>query len=218
MRTFLFAVSVIAVLSVLLVPGSGIAEPTHPNEIGLYLSPDGYGATGTFEMMLPVDVYLVLTKPTDDQNGGAPYDNIYGFECRLNFSPNPLGNLFKLQDDLPINSINVGDSFDMSQGFLEYIVGIWDSTPLAVVDEAAVLITFTFMAVTPTPSEVTLGSIGTDSSIPGQMVFYTNDQYSDDAQVMYSVGGSHESPVFIFNGEAVAVETETFGSVKALYR
>jgi len=218
MRKFLFAVSVIAVLSVLLVPGSGIAEPTHPNEIGLYLSPDGYGATGTFEMMALVDVYLVLTKPTDVQNSGAPFDNIYGFECRLNFNPNPLGNLYKLQDDLPILSINVGDSTDMTQGFLEYIVGIAASNPLAVVDEAAVLITFTFMAVTPTPTEVTLGPVGTYSSIPGQMVFYTNDQYSDDAQVMYSVGGSHDAPVFIFNGEAVAVENESFGSVKALYR
>ena len=35
---------------------------------------------------------------------------------------------------------------------------------------------------------------------------------------MYSMGGSHEAPVFVFNGEAVAVENESFGSVKALYR
>jgi hypothetical protein len=210
----MFAILATSLLSLSVV----VAEPTHPNEVGLYLSPDGYGATGTFEVMVPVTVYLVLTKPTDVQNGGAPYNNIYGFECQLNFNPNPFGNLFKLLDNLPSVSINVGDSSDINQGFLEYVVGIADSNPLAVVDEAAVLITFTFMAVAPNPFVVTLGPPGGYSSIPGQMAFYPNDQYSDDAQVMYSVGGSHESPVFIFNGEAVAVETETFGSVKALYR
>jgi hypothetical protein len=193
-----------------------VAEPTHPNEVGLYMTPDGYGATGTSVIGVPVTVYLVLTKPTDLQNGGTPLNNIYGFECQLNFNPNPFGNLFKLLDNLPSVSINVGDSSDINQGFLEYVVGI--GTPLAVVDEAAVLITFTFMAVAPNPFVVTLGPPGGYSSIPGQMAFYTNSQYSDDAQVMYSVGGSHESPVFIFNGEAVAVEDKSFGSVKALYR
>ena len=35
---------------------------------------------------------------------------------------------------------------------------------------------------------------------------------------MYSMGGSHEAGVIEFNGEAVAVESASFGTVKALYR
>jgi hypothetical protein len=35
---------------------------------------------------------------------------------------------------------------------------------------------------------------------------------------MHPVSGSHDAPVFLFNGEAVTVESDTFGSVKALYR
>jgi hypothetical protein len=35
---------------------------------------------------------------------------------------------------------------------------------------------------------------------------------------MYPISGSHEAPVFVFNGVAVPVEEESFGSVKALYR
>lgn len=31
------------------------AEPTHPNEVGLYTTPDGYGETGTFIMGVPVE-------------------------------------------------------------------------------------------------------------------------------------------------------------------
>ena len=46
MRKLLFAVSAIAALSLLLVAGAGIAEPTHPNEVGLYMTNDGLGATG----------------------------------------------------------------------------------------------------------------------------------------------------------------------------
>ena len=36
--------------------------------------------------------------------------------------------------------------------------------------------------------------------------------------IMHSMGGSHDAPVFLFEEEAVAVENETVGSVKALYR
>jgi hypothetical protein len=32
------------------------------------------------------------------------------------------------------------------------------------------------------------------------------------------MGGSHDAPVFLFEGIAIAVEEESFGSVKALYR
>jgi len=40
----------------------------------------------------------------------------------------------------------------------------------------------------------------------------------EDIRIMHPVSGSYDAPVFIFNGEAVPVETESFGPVKTLYR
>jgi hypothetical protein len=63
---------------------------------------------------------------------------------------------------------------------------------------------------------VTLGPISTmPPSISGQMAFVTPNS---TLEAMYSMGGSHDAPVFLFGGEAVPVEKESFGSVKALYR
>ena len=113
MKKSLFTVSAIAALSLLLVPGSSIAEPTHPNEVGLYMTSDGLGETGTMEIGYPVVVYLVLTRPTDSETG-IPYTTINAFECQLNF--NPIGNLFKLSEAYPVDYLNVGDNNNIALG------------------------------------------------------------------------------------------------------
>ena len=209
MKKLLFAVITLFAIS-MLAPSSGTAEPTHPNEIGLYTTPDGYGATGTYEINVPVDVYLVLTRPTDVENNNEPYSTINFFECQLNF--NPIGDIFMVEEVLPPDNVEIGDNDHISDGYLEYIVGIPYTNPLIVTDESVVLIHFQFIAIG--VIEVTL-SPTSYQEIPGQMAFSWLDY---DPQVMYSMGGSHDCPVFIFGGEAVPVEQESFGSVKALYR
>ncbi len=206
MKKLLFVVTVMAALS-LLVLGSAVAEPTNFNEIGLYTTPDGFGETGTDDTGVPVSVYLVLTKPAA-QN--VPCFGVGGFECQLNF--NPIGGIFLLSGSLPGNSINIGDVDHINLGYLEYIVGFGSDIP--VVSEAVVLVTFSFLNQNAFPVEVTLGPVS-NSSIPGHMAFLPPDP---PLEIMYSMGGSHEAPVFIFNGRAVPVESESFGSVKALYR
>ena len=70
-------------------------------------------------------------------------------------------------------------------------------------------------------TEVSLGPLDDSQSIPGEMAFLGGHQSSGPdyiLTIMYSMGGSHDAPVFVFNGEAVAVENESFGSVKALFR
>ncbi len=201
--------AVIAVFSIsMLAPGTGLAEPTHFNEIGLYTTTDGYGETGTFVVNAPVDVWLVLTKPAPE---GIPCDGVRGFECQLNF--NPIGGIFKLMDLLLAPGLNIGDIDHIHEGYLEYIVGFGDQLP--VVNEAAALIHFQFLNTNSGPVEVTLGPIEL-ASIPGQMVFA--DPTVTILEIMYPVSGHPDAPVFIFNGAAVSVETESFGSVKALYR
>ncbi len=221
MKKFVIAVSVISVLS-LLAPGGGFAEPTHPNEVGLYMSPDGYGATGTYDLDVAVTVYLVMTKPTDVETG-EPYQTLWGYALSLNFNPVPNDDLLFLGAVLPPSSIDVGRWKDINGGILEFVVG-WatsETPPVMVVDEAAVLTEFTFMNLGPGSTEVSLRPVDT-SSVGGELVFLGGGlpPYPPGfpQRVMYPVSGSHEAPVFIFNGEAVAVENESFGSVKALYR
>jgi len=218
MKKLIFPVFAIAVLF-LLTPNPGIAEPTHPNEVGLYLNDDGTGATGTFVVGAPVDVYLVLTKPTDVENGNVPFNVVTGVEFQMHFNPVP-SDLILLATVLPPGSIDIGRYKDISTGILEFIVGIPDNSAVSVIDEAAMLIKFTFLKLSTETTEVTLRPIPDSPSIPGEMAFLGGDQpwppYS--LLAMYSMGGSHEAGVFEFNGEAVDVESESFGTVKALYR
>jgi hypothetical protein len=205
-------IAVIAVISIsMLAPETGLAEPTHFNEIGLYSTTDGFGETGTFVVAEPVDVYLVLTKPASH---GIPCTGIKAFECRLNF--NPIGGIFKLLDMLMADGLNIGDTDNIHEGYLEYIAAFGGVVP--VVDEADALIHFQFLNTNSFPVEVTL-SPASLPSLPGFMVFLPPD-YSgnDDLEIMYAVSGHPDAPVYIFNGAAVSVETESFGSVKALYR
>jgi len=210
MKNLLFAAAAMVVLS-MLVPGTGIAEPTHPNEVGLYTNDGVNGPTGIYGIGTPLEVFLVLTRPTDTLTG-APYATINAFECRLNF--NPIGNLFKLGEILPPESINIGETSNILAGYLEYVVGIGTDWP--VINESVVLVAFVFLHTAPGVIEVTLGPISNfNPSIPGHMAFQSVPGH---LLIMYSMGGSHDAPVFLFEGEAVAVENETFGSVKALFR
>jgi hypothetical protein len=175
-----------------LAPFAGFAEPTHPNEIGLYTeSWDGYGPTGTNIV-------------------GTPWSGIVAFDCQLNF--NPIGGIFKIGDVLNGEGFNIGDAAHIGDGFLEYIVGFAYEIPS--INDAILLTTLQFINQNTGPVEVTMGPASVPS-VPGQMSYVTPNA---SLQVMYSMGGAMDAPVFIFNGEAVPVEQESFGSVKALYR
>lgn len=209
MKKLLFVVSALAALS-LLAPSTGFAQHVHPNQVGLYEFSDGTGATGT-DLISPdtVTIFLVLTKPEVD---GLPVTQINAFECTLNF--NPAGNLFKLAEVFPGDNINVGDNSDIGQGFLEYIVGFGGPHP--VTDESVTLVTFTFMHTSAGVIEVSLTPTS-KPAFPDQMV-YQNASVPGDLRQMFTSAGPDGGPVYIFDGVAVAIENESFGSVKSLYR
>ena len=219
MNKLLFAVIAVIVFFLFSV-GTSIAEPTQPNEVGLYMAPDGFSETGTYVIGELVDVYLLLTRPTDVNNDNLPYATVDAFELTLNFNPVPNNDLILLATEFPSRSINIGDNSDIKQGFLEYVVGVDFNFPLQVTDESVVLLTFTFINNSITPTEVTLGPTS-KPGIAGQMAF---ESETGQLRVMYPVSGSPDAPVFIFNGEAVfdrgavTVENASFGSVKTLYR
>ena len=209
MKKLLFAVSALAALS-LLAPSAGFAqhELSSNNQVGLFLTPDGTGGTGSSNIGVPVSVYLVLINPTDGTE--TPYANMNAFECMLNFTG---PNLFKLADTLPPTSVNVGDNSDINQGFLEYIVGLGVS--MDVTAGSATLISFQFMTVSVDPTYISLTPANA-ASVPGQMVFQST---VGDLRQMYNAAGTAGAVVFTFNDTGVIpVEDASFGSVKALYR
>jgi len=213
MKKLFFVVSALAALS-LLAPSTGFAQHEFSNQVGLYLSNDGTGPTGTMTVGAPVNVYLVLTKPTDVLNEEAPYTSVNFFDCMINFDPP--GGIFKMADAMPPKSLNIGDSGHIDDGYLEYIVGIGEDHPLSGT-ESVWLIAFQFMTTVATPINVSLG-VCTAPSTAGEMTFMS---VSPNLRVMYNAAGAIDATVFTFNVDpegAVAVENESFGSVKALYR
>jgi hypothetical protein len=204
MKKWLLVVSAIAGLS-LLAPGSGFAQHVLPNQVGLYEFSDGTGTTGTFDIGMPVTIFLVLTKPTDTQNEDTPYTTINAFECMLEFVPR--GDMFLLSDILPPDATNSGDNTDVKTGFLEYVVEIGNDFP--VTEESVALITFAFMHTA--PGYIGINLIPTsDPIIPGEMAFQS---VSGEPQVMYPF----QTPAYVWDPGTPA-ENQTFGRVKALYR
>lgn len=208
----LFLVSVFLILGI---PGLSLAQFQYDNQLGMYTTSDGLGATGTSVMNENVDVYLVLTKPVDVENGNVPFTQCLGFELTMTFSPAPTGDLLVVETQLPPFSLDIGPNKDITQGYLDFFVGISINAPLPVVNDAVMLVAFKFFNMSSQVTAVTLGP-SYAPGVPGQMDFLGDDPGL--LTVMYSKGGSHDAPVFKFNGEAVAVENQSFGSVKALYR
>ena len=213
MKKLLFAVSALAALS-LLAPSTGFAQHVYDNQVGLFLTPDGMGATGTSDIGAGVLVYMVLIRPTDYENGDTPYIDINAFECSLFFDPQPNNNLFLLQTTIPPNAVDIGPSKDINSGRLDFIVGISDGSEVPVVDGAVSLITFNFMNTSVGTFDVTMGPT-TAPGIPGEMSFQSE---TGQLRIMNPASGDFAASVFQFNGTAVAVENESFGSVKALFR
>ncbi len=212
MKKLIVLVSAMAAFS-LLVPHAGFAQhKASPNNIvGLYLNADGTGANSTFNIGVPVLVYLVLINPTDVENDDAPYSTIDAFECTLNFY-GPV--LLLLDETLPPTATNDGDASDINNGFLEYIVGL--DTPLDVTAGSATLISFQLMSTNPGVTEITLAPTSAPS-IPDAMAYQS---VSGNFRTMYPANGSFDLPLFCFNaycGPSPA-EEKCFGSVKALYR
>lgn len=205
----------VQIIVILMIPQLCSAQWDLINEVGMFTTNDGRGATETSAISLPVDVYLVLLDPTDfsGPGDGVLLDHINGFECTLSFDPNPLGNLFVLSDVLAEGAVNLGDNSDINQGFLEYVVTLGSDFP--VTEGSVLLISFQFMALNATTTEVYAGP-PSGSAIPGAMsyqspagVFHQMDPFSycEDGQV-FGFGHTCISPL----------EASNFGSVKALYR
>ncbi len=213
MKKLFFAVSALAALA-LLAPSAGFAQ-TAFNQMGIYTDVAGTPESANYAatVNVPFFAYLVVTNPYNHSfgAGGAveqPITNIDGFETKLILPAD--ATFFMLSESFAVPGINIGTVPD-------YVVGFGTSVPVAGV--ATVLATFQFMALAPTTFDIFLG-VTSIPSIAGTLAIVDGDDpTAANLQSVYPSTGDFAVPVFSVNGtNAVAVENESWGNVKSLYR
>jgi len=138
----------------------------------------------------------------------APITAVDGFECKL-VSPVDNTLFFQLTETFGGNAINVGIAPD-------YVVGFAESVP--VTGNAVVLVTWSFMAVAPGTYDFFL-DITDIPGIPGVMSVVDGNEVDNNLVPVYRSTNDDSVPVFSVNGDnAVAVESQSFGSIKSLFR
>lgn len=192
----------------LLTPSLGFSQPETTNNVGLYLTSDGYGGNVAGDVGVPISVFLVLWNIKDSE--GSPYSGVSAFECRMEF--NPTGGIFKLAEAFPANGMNSGDADHLGNGYLEYVVEFAEEVP--VIEGAVMLAEFLFMNLNPESVLVTLGPTSSPS-IPDEMSFLPA---GSPLEIMVPSSGHPDWPVFIFGYVSPAENVNSFGSVKALFR
>jgi hypothetical protein len=210
-----FSAGLIAFL--MLACGLAMAESAQPNTIGLYTNMEGTGDTDTQLTGEDIELYLVMTQPRDYENGNVPCTTYTGFHMNMNFDPLPAGNLLLLDIDQPGDPLDIGIN-DFPGGVLNFVSAHGDPQPI--VDDAYLLATITFRYLGTEPINVYLGPGSGGYPAETEIVYLGGH----DGVFMYNklslnpASGSHDLPVFTFNGRALAEEQSTLGSLKALYR
>ncbi len=174
-----------------------VIDPT-PNSLGVYFDQNADSREVFVGPSMPFFAYVILTNPT--------YSDVWGFEFGYSIDGADLPNqMFRLQNTLPPNSIDLGNSADFVAG--DYVVGLADPLPGS---PAVILVQWQFMLLTPTVAGITLSS-STVQSIP-------------DGLPAYEAGGVVvplvlENNCTLINQDCgLAIEARTFGAVKTLYR
>jgi hypothetical protein len=211
MKKLFFVVSGLAALA-LLAPSAGFAQTN--NQFGIYTDAGGQSAS-IFEAVpnAPFGAYLVLTNPVNETYDGGtgttvPVTMVEAFECRIIMPAS--ASFFALTTTLPPESIDIGQKPD-------FVVG--SATPYPVTDNAVVLITWTMM-VTDLATHNFFLEMTSIPSLPGTMAFQDAGGDPDGFPLVeaYPASGNSSDAVFSINGGAVAIENESWGNVKSLYR
>ena len=182
---------------------------TGTNSLGVYFDADFNQNCIDYPIAVPFPVYFVMANCSEAAVGG------YEFAWRMN--PDPVGQYFILGTFLPPDALNIGDNFNL-------IVGI--GVPL-LTEAATVLVEFSMMVLTPgVMADITVGP-STPASIPGETAFVSGESvlfpmnYStfDGVFVTRDAQGWIDPGVGTISCPApIAVEKESMGSVKALFR
>lgn len=197
---------------------------THPlpasaaNQVGLYLEQDGSGPLGSTALNVPFTVYLVLTDPVDPSGTTSTVQAAVGFELSILFEPAPVHHLQLQNVILAEDALDIGISRDVSTGAIDFAVGIPIGKGPKVIDGAVVLAELQFLALGSDPVTATLVPLRAIQSIPGEMCYVSDGPFPNDNTIVPMRAINGDGVDFEFNGVALAAESRTFGSVKALFR
>jgi len=211
MKKLTISVWALAALSLMMV-SSGYA--VNPNQLGIYTDASGDPATANFTATpnVPFMAYLVLTNPVNHSyDGGAdtnePITMVNGFECRVTMPST--NTFFVLDTTYPVQSLDLGAGPSHVVGF---------NANVMVTGNSLVLCTWEIMVTNTDTFNIFMGP-SQFPSIAGKMAILDAGDAQDPLSAVYVSTGDTSIPVFSVNGtDAVAVDNESWGGVKALFR
>jgi hypothetical protein len=206
MKKLIFALSLVAVVT-LAAPMTALAQdPVAANQIGIYTT-EVDSTLGAAEVSVGPSgnffAYVCLTKPQD--NSFAAVDSVEAFEFGMTFENG--ADIFVLGATLPPNSIDVGGG-DPVNGF-DFIVGI--GVPIGVNNGGVTLVTLQILSLSGAPNAIFIGP-----STVGNL--YYQDTATKELVEFYPSSSDPSLPVFGINQTPVATESRTWGNLKSLYR
>jgi len=195
------------------------------NSMGLTGDPNYlYGCIiGPGEQVYTTSLFLAdPVNPEFDGGGARPVSWINGFECRVWIE----GNATLLSWNFPVNAIDVGTEGNTAVGFAE---------PVPVIDGMAILATLEIfvgspdadpggkLKASPMPCDgatvfVHMAPTRTNPSIEGMMAYLDADDPDNDLVGATAAWVYPEDIVLLVNVLPVAVDQQSWGAVKALYR
>jgi hypothetical protein len=204
-------------LAVFALTGSAFAQdPAYQNNIGLYLTPDGYldptaidetGSCGSAAADTPFTAYVVLSRLTNPE--------VYGWEAKI--AP---------ENMLEIGFTIYGDNIDAGTRENEHLVGL--ANPLLATDGACVVAEIEYM-VNGFYNDVSIPSYAFIDGVYFSLIdpiqgppAFLEAPGSEGVVLNNALGDPQQDglPQLIINGDCtgVAVEEATWGGVKSLYR
>jgi hypothetical protein len=194
--------SVFTLIAVMFAAGlAGYCPAQDINEVGLYVDEDAMVPFIDLTTIGMFDAFIVLKNP--QTLAGEPVASIFGFEMLLSYDSSLM---FLASIVFPTDALNIGTPEEIICGFGHpVLVGSDNLVTLA-------MVSFLYIS---DQQFIYIGPVSVPS-LPGEMAYLGEDYL--DLFPMYPSSGSHEAPVFAVNGTVVAVEKESWGNVKALYR
>ncbi len=199
MKTILWLVAGVLLVGMMPVGAGAVVDPT-PDLLGVYFDTQGELPDLNVGPNTAFNMHFILTEPSASQILG------YEFSYQMNVHPSQGSLILKLGHIFP-PGIN-----DLTMPIYEGLAGeVRQSWPAPVpTTHAVILITFQYIILTPLTAYMTTGPASVETVVDGLPAYW-------DGTNSYPMGAPPCSGV-INDYCGIAVERESFGAVKALYR
>jgi hypothetical protein len=199
MKILSWLVAGVLLVGMMPVGAGAVLDPT-PDLLGVYFDTQGDIPDLNVGSNMPFNMHFILTEPSASQILG------YEFSYQMNMQPSQEALIFKLGHTLP-PGIN-----DLTMPVYDGLAGeVRQSWPAPVpTSNAVILMTFQYLLLAPLTAYLTTGPAYVETVVDGLPAYW-------DGANTYPMGAPPCSGV-INDYCGIAVERESFGAVKALYR